>query len=285
MLRRFLHLLALGAGIHVLARLVRSLVHAAGFRMEYDVTDTPGQVVLYTIGLCALLAFVALVWRISLAPAFGRYWTRRANVVAVFGVTAGVAFVTLLAEYGLLYALGMAGPRPLGWARMGWPWAGRLFLSLLIIVLLAATEELIFRGFVLNYLRGDGRAGAAAITASAFVFALAHHFPDPEAWLSPHQWPLFTGLFLLGVALALAYAVSGSLACSTGIHAALLAVEVLARHPRTRIVFVSQSAWWMGFDNDLRTALVVWAEFALLGLVVWWARGPLRAFAEVEPPP
>lgn len=280
---RFVQLVCLAAGIHLVARLVRSLVHAAGIRMEYAATDTPGQITLYVIALGAAFAFLALVWKASPAPALRRYWAWRSRVLAGFLVTAGLTFVTLLAEYGLLHWIGMAGPRAQGWARIGWPWAGRTLVSFGIIVVLAATEELIFRGFVFNYLRGGSRSVVAPIAGSAFIFAAAHHFPDPEAWLSPQQWPLFTGLSLLGGVLALAYLVSGSLACAVGIHAALLTVEVLARFPRTRIVFVSQSAWWMGIDNDLRTAPLVWAQFVLLGLVIWWTRRPLRELAEVEP--
>jgi membrane protease YdiL (CAAX protease family) len=282
---RFLELLCLAAGIHLVARVVRSLAHAIGMRIEYDRADTPGLVTLYVITLLAVLAFVALVWKNSPMPMLRRYWAWRSRVLAGFLVTGGLTFVTLLIEYGVLRSIGMAGTRPVGWARIGGAWTARTLVSLLIVVLLAATEELIFRGFVFNYLRGDSSSMLPPIAGSAFIFALAHHFPDPEAWLSPHEWPLFAGLLLLGGVLALAYQAAGSLACAVGIHAALLTVEVLARHPRTRIVFVSQSAWWMGTGNDLRTAPLVWAQFVLLGLAIWWTRRPLRELAEVEQAP
>lgn len=279
-------MLGLAAAVYAVAWAARAAVRALGGKLEYRIENDPGMVTLYAIAAVCTVLFAVFDWRASPAAAISRYWAARRTVWTGFLLSASVTILAVATEYLVFWLLGAASWHTHAWQRFGGIWAFRAVLGLGIVVLLATTEELIFRGFVFNYLRTSNAPSetTGAVLGSALIFALVHHFPGPLAWPSPRESPFLIGLFLLGVLLAVTYLASGSLACAVGVHAGLLTVEVFGRNRRTRLVAISQSAWWMGTDNDLRTAPIVWAQFIILAIAIWWARRHLSGLTRVEPP-
>src|SRR5690606_5300440 len=97
-------------------------------------------------------------------------------------------------------------------AQLTWKILERTIIAMFIVVILATTEELIFRVFLMRYLRWSAAPAVTigAVLFSSLVFATSHNLTDPLAWLSPSEHPLFIGLFLLGILLCTAYIASGS---------------------------------------------------------------------------
>ncbi|MFB2968606.1 lysostaphin resistance A-like protein [Aerosakkonema sp. BLCC-F183] len=89
-----------------------------------------------------------------------------------------------------------------------------LLTTLLIGLWVSGTEELIFRGFLLNELQQDYSIWIAAIISSS-IFALLH-----LVWESRETLPQLPGLWLMGMVLVLARLVdNGSLGLAWGLHA------------------------------------------------------------------
>ena len=156
----------------------------------------------------------------------------------------------------------------------------QLLIAWLIAIVLAITEELIFRGFVFRYLRVSNKAAsvARAIIFSALVFALSHRFRDLSAWLRLENLALLAALTVLGSVLALAYNYSRSLSCSIGIHAALVWAAIFYR--KMPFYHLPHPAWWAGTPADPRTAPQTIMLFVLLLVLFWQMRHWLeRKFA------
>jgi membrane protease YdiL (CAAX protease family) len=92
---------------------------------------------------------------------------------------------------------------------------GQLLLPILFLGLwIGVTEELIFRGFLLNTLRQDYSVWVAAAISSV-IFALLHLI-----WEQQNTLPQLPGLWLMGMVLVLArWADGGSLGLAWGLHA------------------------------------------------------------------
>ncbi|HAX86780.1 MAG TPA: CPBP family intramembrane metalloprotease domain-containing protein [Cyanobacteria bacterium UBA11370] len=92
---------------------------------------------------------------------------------------------------------------------------GTLGLSILMLALwIAITEELVFRGFLVNELQQDYSIGVTAIISS-LIFALLHLI-----WEQENTLPQLPGLWLMGMVLVLArYVDGGSLGLPWGLHA------------------------------------------------------------------
>lgn len=90
-----------------------------------------------------------------------------------------------------------------------------LILPLFLVALLVSfTEELVFRGIFLNFLREDFSVITAAIISSA-VFALSHLL-----WERENSLPQLPGLFFMGMVLVIARLVDNdNLGLAIGLHA------------------------------------------------------------------
>ena len=89
-----------------------------------------------------------------------------------------------------------------------------LLPTLLLGLWISGTEELIFRGFLLNQLQQDYSLWVAGAIASV-IFAVLH-----LVWEGPQNVPQLPGLWLMGMVLVLARQVdSGSLGLACGLHA------------------------------------------------------------------
>lgn len=140
----------------------------------------------------------------------GLTWDRRAGRDLLFGV--GLT--------GLLMGLIFLAEGAFGWLHLrGFAWdtmtAGRVFgmlaNALLLWVLVAWNEELLFRGYLLTNLR-DGMGTTWAVVLSSLLFAAAHVS-------NPHMgWPALLGLVLAGFFLADGWLTTGRLWLPIGLH-------------------------------------------------------------------
>jgi membrane protease YdiL (CAAX protease family) len=158
-----------------------------------------------------------------------------------------------------------------GWGYVQWQpdrlgaWVQALPLSGLIGLWVGATEELVFRGFLINQLVTLLPLWSAAIAAS-LIFALLHLIWDRQETV-----PQLPGLWLMGLVLVLArWADDGLLGLAIGLHAGwvggLISLDTAAIFP------VSDRApvWVIGIGRQplagvsgigllLLTAVLIWA--------------------------
>lgn len=160
---------------------------------------------LYLIAPLVLWGFAALAG--ASFAIYGLPWNLSVLISLVQGIGGGVL--------GLMILFGIEGT--LGWVHWQPPAPG--FVKTLISTLglgiwVSLTEELIFRGFLLNQLQQDYLPWIAATIAS-LIFALLH-----LVWEGTENIPQLPGLWLMGMVLALARSVNGGeLGLAWGLHA------------------------------------------------------------------
>jgi len=179
--------------------------------------------------------------------------------------------------------------------------AGMIWRALLIGLAVGIIEEVVFRGVVLQNLHADMSAFFAVVFASAFFAAMHFIKPLPGEILHldrapsfdhfhvlngfrilPYQlgnfgrfdviWPFFLGLFLIGVALSVAYLKTGSLYLPIGIHAGFVAVGKLDGSlfndvaGRSKLLFGVPHDWYMSYTDSLVCWLATLAFTVLLAV-------------------
>jgi hypothetical protein len=115
-------------------------------------------------------------------------------------------------------AIAFVAQGKLGWVKWHperWQGLGEIALPILALGLwISVTEELVFRGFLLNLLQQDYSIWVAAAISSA-IFALLHLI-----WEQRETLPQLPGLWLMGMVLVLArWVEGGSLGLASGLHA------------------------------------------------------------------
>lgn len=263
---------------------VEWLFRVTGSGLSLTDTRGAGQVTLLALVLLMVAAYARFVAREQPFGFFLRYlreWRR-----ALAGFAAALLFASLVVTAGYLgfAAMGSVGWSEAGWAAMSWKTLERTVVALLVVVVLATTEEILFRVFLMRYLRWNSSAAVTvgAVVFSSFVFAASHNLTDPLAWFTPSDFPLFVGLFVLGVLLCVAYLATGSFWCAVGVHAGLLGSKVFLR--KTNLVEVDPQALLLHDSYDLRMSPIVWAVFAGMALVIFLARHRLYARFAIERP-
>ncbi len=199
-----------------------------------------------------------------------------------------IGALTLCLIIGVFYAAGAKRYDPDFAIEMIW-------LALLAGLAVGLVEEVVFRGVVLQNLHADMEAFFAIVFASAFFAAMHFVQPLPHEVLPavktpsfdefhilngfrivPYQllnfarfgeiWPFFLGLFLIGIALAVAYIKTGSLYLPIGIHAGFVAVSKLDGSlfdevaGRSRLLFGVPHHWYMSYTDSL----ICWLVTAVL---------------------
>jgi len=251
-----------------------------------SVTDTrgAGQVTLFLVIFAMVAAFSRFVAGdrpLRFFELYRRHWRR-----ALAGFLAMYAFAAVLVVVGyVLFAL--AGRVEWNYdalARLGPKIAERTVVALLVAVILAISEEILFRVFLMRYLRWNTTplVTVGAVVFSSFVFAAAHNLTNPLEWFAPDQARLFLGLFLLGALLCVTYLSTGSFFCGVGVHAGLLGSKVFLR--KTEILVVSPDVWWLGHSQDLRMAPAVWLLFMGMALAIFLCRKRLYDRFAIEKP-
>ncbi|MBX9830624.1 CPBP family intramembrane metalloprotease [Candidatus Babeliales bacterium] len=172
-----------------------------------------------------------------------------------------IIFFTL--HSALLGALWLAGYTHINpaWGSLSLGLLASMGFGFLATFMLAWTEELIFRGTVLPFLK-QFLSPLESIFWSALVFMLCHDFSNPLNLLTV-DYKLGLGLFLLGFMLALIFHISGKLYAGMGAHAGLVFVKVIMRRAPLLIYLpASQLPWFV--NADLRQSFLVHALFVLV---------------------
>lgn len=165
--------------------------------------------------LLAALYLVAplILWgasRVDGVP-FSSYGLER-NLIVLISLGQGLG-LSLLSIILIFLGQGLLGW--IEWNLQNWQRLGQVLLPVLLLGLwIGVTEELVFRGFVLNELQQEYSLGVAA-AISSLIFALLHLI-----WEQKNTLPQLPGLWLMGMVLVLARWVDGgSLGLAWGLHA------------------------------------------------------------------
>ncbi len=135
--------------------------------------------------------------------------------------------------------------------------------------LIGVLEELVFRGFILQHLVTYSRPLAVAV--SSVSYSLVH--------LRDRSWGMttgleLTGLFLLGLVLAISYLRTQQLYLAVGLHASL---AYGARVNKLVMEFSNPSLSWLTGTSRLINGVGSWIVLlGILGLIVRWMHPPHR---------
>ena len=262
---RYLNILVLMGLLAVTGVIGDWLLKAAGTGLSLRDARGPGQILLFVVVFGGLFVFLYRAVGVgALRDFFRAYAANWRRAVKGLGAMMLVALLIVLAGYLVAGAMGRVGWSQEGLANLSPGIALKTAIALFVVLILATCEELIFRGFLLRYLRWNATLPVtiAAVVASSVIFSLSHIIADPSGEVGP---PLLFGLFLLGLLLGATYVATGSLACSIGVHAGLLGSKVFLRN--TNILELDATAWWLD-SADLRMTPLVWVLFALMTIAV-----------------
>jgi membrane protease YdiL (CAAX protease family) len=189
---------------------------------------------------------------------YGLIW----NFHLLGSILAGLGIATL--GLFILYI----GLKKLGW--LAWnseripAFRAALLSTLGIALWISTTEELVFRGFLLNQLQREYSFAIAAIISSA-IFAMLH-----LVWDGKEAQPQLVGLWLLGMVLVLARGLDGgSLGLAIGLHAgwvwgiASLDTAEILHYPESNLAWMTGNgkplAGLFGILLLLTTGAMMWA--------------------------
>ena len=278
---RIITLLGLIAGIFLASFIAQTILNAAGIPLDLMAASGAGQIVNYLIVLICAYLFATRVWRQSVTGYFRVYFQNWRKALGGFAVCAGLALGVGLLWYMFVFAAGGARWSSAAWAQTDARVPLKLLLPDLIAIVLATTEELLFRALAFRYLLTSNTRWAVfrAMIVSAIVFALAHRFDDPLSWFELRFAGLFIGLTVLGCLLAFIYYLTNSLACAIGAHTGLIWIALAKK---TQIIQVASSGWDISNSFDPRTGPSAWLLFILLAVLFWSLRRWLRTSYAIE---
>lgn len=263
--------------------LLEGLYRVTGSGLSIFDTRGFGQVSMLFTVILMVFGYVTLIAKDSVRDFFMLYLRNWRTALRGFLVMLAIAWAIVIAAYVLMGVLGYVHWSMDAWNEMTWRIARRTGVALLVVLVLAITEELMFRVFLMRYLRWNTSKAVTigAVVFSSLVFASVHNLTDPLAWLQPEETMLFIGLFLLGVLLCITYLATGSFWCAVAVHSGLLGSKVFLR--RTEVLDVSTGSWWLN-TPDLRATPVTWALFVGLAVAIYLLRKPLTACFAIERP-
>ena len=144
-----------------------------------------------------------------------------------------------------------------------------VLVSALPSVLLAATQQFIFSGYVLSILKDRFRP-LVAVALSAALFAVMHQIHDPASLIRAESRQLVLGLFLAAALLGVLRLRTGDILTSSGLLAGWLVARKLLRSGALVPQAASPAYDWLSPGNDPRQAPVMLAILACASLVVAW---------------
>lgn len=258
------------------------LLIASGAGVSLMDTKGIGQVSLFLIILPILVIFA--IRRGGGPVAFVKpYLANIPRTLAGFGAMWLQAVILMIIAYALLGLMGFVGWSSEAWANLSGEIVRKTGVALLVVLVLAYTEEHIFRAFVFRHLRYNETPAVtiAALVVAAALFSVSHLISYKDAWTFAEVASLLFGLFLLGALFIVTYVASGSLACAIGMHAGLLGFKVVLR--RTDLLDYQPDVWWLGGSEDIRLAPITWLLMILIGIFIWATRHHLRRHFYIEP--
>lgn len=241
------------------------LAIAFNWRPPQPITTTQKLPLLASLYLLAPLVLwgVATLQETSFA-AYGLPWNASILVSLSVGLIAGV--VSILALFALQWRLGW-----LKWCsplapdnKTGSPLGYRLILTLLLGVWVSFTEELIFRGFLIDQLQHDYSGWVAGAIASA-IFATLHLL-----WEGAEQVPQLPGLWLLGMVLVLAlWADHNTIGLAWGLHAGW--VWAIASFDTTQCLTPTHQnpTWLTGSTGKPLSGIIGILFLLVIAAIVW----------------
>ena len=268
---RIIWLLGLIAGIYLAFFAAQWGFQAAGLPIDLAAGSGAGQLIKYLIVLVCAYLFTALVWRQSVVEFLLLYVRNWRKTLGGFAFCAGLTLGIALLWYAFVFAAGGARWSSAAWMHTDTRMLLNLFGTGLVAIVLAITEEILFRSLTFKYLLVAPTISVVirAAIISSIIFALAHHFDDPQEWLDSQTFGLFIGLVLLGGMLALVYYTTNSLACAVGAHSGLIWV---ALGKKIQIVQMASSGWSISNSFDPRTQPASWILFVLIAVLFWSMR-------------
>ena len=242
-------------------------------RSSYSLGDSrgPGEWAFIAIALAAVLLFSRYVARVDSLQFVARYVMLWRRTLKGFLLTFGATMLFAAAGYLALAALGYVQWSQAAWENLRSDIVEKSAIALLIVLVLASVEETIFRAFLLRYLRHNDTfwVTVGAVVVSSAIFSVSHLVALIDVWHLIGKASLLTGLFLIGLLLGTVYVVTGSLACSIGVHCGLLGFKVILI--RTDVINLVPD--WL-VNDDIRRAPLAWLVFlaATLAIVLWRRR-------------
>jgi len=190
---------------------------------------------------------------------YGLDW--KLKVLVSLGLGLGLGILSLIIVFGGQWLLGWIEWRLENLQRLGQLLLPILFLGLWIGV----TEELIFRGFLLNTLRQDYSVWVAAAISSV-IFALLHLI-----WERQNTLPQLPGLWLMGMVLVLArWADGGSLGLAWGLHAGWI-WGLTCLDSAELISYTGKGSIWMtGFGKKPLAGIAGIICLLITGILLQW---------------
>ncbi len=265
-------LLFLGAAALVIEAVLRL------FHSSHSLADSrgPGEWSFVAIALAAVLLFTWYVARVDSLQFVARYVMLWRRTLKGFLLTFGATMLFVAAGYLVLAALGYVQWSQTAWENLRGDVVQKSAIALLIVLVLATVEETIFRAFLLRYLRYNDTfwVTVGAVVVSSAIFSVSHLVALIDVWHLIGKASLLTGLFLIGLLLGTVYVVTGSLACSIGVHCGLLGFKVILI--RTDVINLVPD--WL-VNDDIRRAPLAWLVLLLLTLaLILWRRRLHEAF-------
>jgi membrane protease YdiL (CAAX protease family) len=250
---------------------------------NHSLTDSsgPGQVAVFAIVLPAVLLFSWYVARIDTLQFLARYVVQWRRTLKGFLLIFGATILVCVVGYLLLAAFGNVRWSHAAWQNLRGDIVERMAVALLIVLLLATVEEMIFRAFVLRYLRYNDTVWVtvSAVVFSSFIFSVSHLLALIGVWDLVSKVPMLIGLFTIGLLLGTTYVSTGSLACSIGLHCGLIGFKVTLI--KTNLLDLVPN-WLVGGYGDIRLAPIAWLLFLLMTLTVVLLRRRLHEAFWVE---
>jgi membrane protease YdiL (CAAX protease family) len=249
----------------------------------YSLTDSrgPGQIGVFFIVLPGVLLFTRIATRVDVWQFFARYATEWRRTLKGLLTMFGATLLACIVSYLLLGAVGSVLISTASWQEFRVDIASKVVVALLIALVLATAEELVFRGFLLRYLRPDDRlrTTVGAVVVSSAVFSVSHLLALATVWEYVAVAPMLIGLFAIGLLLGTTYVVTGSLACSIGVHWGLVGFKVILIKS---FILRHVPEGLMAGRIDIRLTPVAWLAFLLATLAIILLRRRLHEAFAVE---
>lgn len=222
-----------------------------------------GRSIILCIVLAALLAVMATDRRslaeygLAVRPGWWRHW------MLGFAVGTGVYIAYCCAAWSCgVFQLHTADLSPYRWLSAS--------LAACCALPVAATQQVIFSGYLLTKFRECmGRTGAVYVSAALFA-ALAVLGGDSSKWMSAESASLACGMFLIAALLGGLRLVSGNILLPVGVLTGAIVVRRLIKKTHL-LAFQEEHAWasWFAPHGDPRQGVWFWAIVAC-GLAGVW---------------
>lgn len=144
---------------------------------------------------------------------------------------------------------------------------------------LAATQQILFTGYLLTMLRDRYRA-VVAVVISAGLFAVLGRLDRPELLLEPQTMQMMFCLLLVATLLGLLRLQTGSILTSIGLLAGWVFVRRFIRRGRLLDFNDNMLAAWIAPQGDARLSPVFWT---LLAGAIGWSLWMLKKHGEQKP--